>query len=305
MNYKDYYKVLGVEKTASQDAIKKAFKKLAMKYHPDKHPGDKKAEEKFKEANEANEVLSDPEKRKKYDEFGENWQNFQQGGQQSGAGFDWSQFQGGGRARASRSGEDYSDFFESLFGGGFAGANGGGSFSRSSKGRDLQAEVEVSLEDAYTGSAKTMEINGEKIEIKFKGASDGQILRLKGKGGQSHGGGASGDILLTVKIANHPHFERKGNDLYCEEPVDLYTAILGGSIKVKTLSGTINIDIAKETDNGKVLRLKGMGMPIFGKAKEAGDLYVKIKVLLPKKLSAKELELFQSLSDLRSHASSQ
>ena len=305
MNYKDYYKVLGVEKTASQDAIKKAFKKLAMKYHPDKHPGDKKAEEKFKEVNEANEVLGDPEKRKKYDELGENWQSFQEGNY-GGQEFDWSQFQtGGGRRGGFRStggNADFSDFFESFFGGGgFEGVsgNGGARFNRARKGQDLQTEVEITLEDAYTGAARLMELNGEKIEIKFKGVSDGQTLRIKGKGGQGSGGGATGDIYLKVHIPVHPRFERKGDDLYCEEPVDLYTAILGGKITVKTMGASINVDIAKETDNGKVLRLKGLGMPKFGKEKEAGDLFVKIKVVIPKKLTAKELELFKTLSEIR------
>ena len=304
MNYKDYYKVLGVEKTAPAETIKKAFRKLAVKYHPDKHPGDKKAEEKFKEANEAHEVLGDPEKRKKYDELGENWQNFQQQGHQNGQEFDWSQFQsGGGRQRSSQSfnggGQDHSDFFESLFGSHFSGAGSGTRAKRAQKGQNIQAEVELELEDAFTGASKIMDVHGEKIEIKFKGASDGQVLRLKGKGGQGINGGADGDIYLTVRIPIHARFERKGDDLYCEEPVDLYTAILGGKATFKTLNASITIDIAKETANGKVLRLKGMGMPKYGKEKETGDLFVKIKVTIPKNLSEKEIELFKALSDYR------
>ena len=285
MDYKDYYKVLGVEKTATTEAIKKAFRKLAVKYHPDKNPGDKKAEEKFKAANEANEVLGDPEKRKKYDELGSNWQDFQQQGNRGGQEFDWSRFQSGGG--------DGNDFFESLFGSRGRGGN------RPRKGRDIQAEVEISLEDAYIGASRTMDVNNETIEIKFKGASDGQTLRVKGKGGRGANGGEAGDVFLSVHIPVHPRFERKGDDLYCEEPVDLYTAILGGKTIVKTMNASINIDIAKGTDNGKVLRLKGMGMPKFGTAKESGDLFVKIKVVLPKQLTEQELELFQKLSDLR------
>lgn len=307
MDFRDYYKILGVEKTATQEAIKKAFRKLAIKHHPDKHPGDKKAEEKFKEINEANEVLSDPEKRKKYDELGSDYQNYQQHGQSSGQGFDWSQFQNGGGQRRQRSSQSadfgndqFSDFFESFFGGaGGGGFEGGARGNRTRKGQDLESSVSISLEDAYTGSAKLMEINGEKIEIKFKGVADGQVLRIKGKGGKGANGGAAGDIYLKVNIAPHNQFERKGVDLHCEEPVDLYTVILGGKATIKTLKGSIAIEIAKGTDNGKVLRLKGMGMPVFGSATETGDLYVKIKVVLPQKLSEKELELFKSLADLR------
>lgn len=307
MDFKDYYKILGVEKTASQDAIKKAYRKLAVKFHPDKHPGDKKAEEKFKEINEANEVLGDPEKRKKYDELGSDWQNYQQYGQANGQGFDWSQFQNGRgqrRQRSSRgaefSGDQFSDFFESFFGGGFQGFEDNARGSRTRKGQDLESSVTITLEDAYTGAPKLMEINGEKIEIKFKGVTDGQVLRIKGKGAKGAGGGSSGDIYLKVNIAPHNHFERKGVDLHCEEPIDLYTAILGGKATIKTLKGSIAMEIAKGTDNGKVLRLKGMGMPVFGSANEAGDLYVKIKVVLPQKLCEKELELFKKLSEMRS-----
>jgi curved DNA-binding protein len=303
MNYKDYYKILGVSKTAAADDIKKAFRKLAVKYHPDKNPGDKAAEEKFKEINEANEVLSDPEKRKKYDELGENWQQYQQRGNRQ-EDFDWSQYQntGGGRQYSYSDGfgdeGNFSDFFESVFGGQFGGRRGGGA----RKGSDYQAEAEISLEEAYSGTTRVMEVNGEKLQMKFKpGVKDGQALRIKGKGGPGQNKGERGDIYVTVHIPPHPHFERKENDLHCEAPIELYTAILGGKATIRTLKGMIKIDIPKETENGKVLRLKKMGMPVFGQENTFGDLYAKVKIILPKNLSNEEIELFEQLKN-RNHA---
>ncbi|MDF2436079.1 MAG: DnaJ-class molecular chaperone with C-terminal Zn finger domain [Bacteroidota bacterium] len=289
MSYKDYYKILGLEKTASADAIKKAFRKLAVKYHPDKNPGNKAAEEKFKEINEANEVLGDPEKRKKYDEFGENWQQTQQANYQN-------PHQHGGNTRyyseQDFGGGDFSDFFESMFGGKFGGGSRG-----AQKGGDYSAEVEISLEEAYHGTSRLLEVTGEKLQMRFKpGVKEGQTLRIKGKGAAGNNNGARGDIYVTVHVASHPHFERKENDLYCEAPVDLYTLILGGKATIRTLKGNIKIDIPKSTDNGKTFRLKGMGMPVFGK-ETSGDLYAKVKVMLPKNLSNEELELFRKLKN--------
>jgi curved DNA-binding protein len=300
MDYKDYYKILGVPKNASADEIKKAYRKLAVKYHPDKNPGDKKAEEKFKEANEANEVLGDPEKRKRYDELGANWQQFQQQGnpQQE---YDWGQWQNrGGRRQYSYGGEEafgsegnFSDFFESFFGGQFSGSRGGGQ-----RGQDYRAEAELTLEEAYNGTTRLMELNGEKLQMKFKpGVSEGQTLRIRGKGGKSRGNAERGDIYVTVHVAAHPHFERHGDDLYCEAPVDLYTLVLGGKTFIRTLKGTLRIDIPRGTENGKVLRLKKMGMPVYGKEDVAGDLYAKVSALLPKRLSAEELALFEQLKN--------
>ena len=306
MDYKDYYKILGVTKSATTDEIKKAYRKLAVKYHPDKNQGNKVAEEKFKEANEANEVLGNPDKRKKYDELGENWKQYENQGSQGGQGFNRSQYQraGGGQQYYSSGGEgfgggeNFSDFFESIFGNGF-GSSGGQRGSRAQNGADYQAEVELSLEEVYAGTSRLMEVNGEKLQMKFKGVQDGQKLRIKEKGGQGVAGGARGDIYVIVHIPVHPHFERKGDDLHCEAPVELYTAILGGKAVIRTMKGNIKIDITKETDNGKILRLKGMGMPKFGKENEFGDLYVKVKIVLPKKLTEKELELFTQLSQLK------
>ncbi len=301
MNFRDYYKVLGIDKTASADEIKKAYRKLAVKYHPDKNPDNKQAEEKFKEINEANDVLGNPEKRKKYDELGENWKQYEQ----QGAGkedFDWAKWQHaqnqGGDAGFGNEG-DFSDFFETVFGRG--GFNGSGGRKRGpAKGRDYEAEMSLSLEDAYKGITSILDVQEERLQLKIKpGVKDKQVLRLKEKGGAGSNGGARGDIYITLHIAPHPHYERKENDLYCDAPVELYTAILGGKAVVHTLKGNIKIDIPAATDNGKVLRLKGMGMPVFGKENEYGDLYAKVKIMLPTQLSPQEIELFTQLSTLK------
>ncbi len=308
MNFQDYYKTLGVDKTASAADIKKAYRKLAVKYHPDKNKGDKKAEELFKAANEANQVLSDPEKRKKYDELGANWQQYEQQGGQSYGGFAkdqqrggrGQQFNGGGGYGGQGGQEDFSDFFESFFGREFGGMSGGKQTQRASKGQDYESEVKITLEEAYAGTARQLEVSGEKLNMKFKGVRDAQVLRIKGKGGPGVKGGPRGDIYVKVHVPPHPHFERKDDDIYCEAPVEFYTAALGGKAIIRTLKGTIKIDIAKGTDGAKVLRLKGMGMPRYGKDGEFGDLYAKVKIMVPKELSEKEIELIEQLEKLRS-----
>lgn len=304
MDFKDYYKILGVERIASADEIKKAYRKLAIKYHPDKNPNNKEAEEKFKEINEANEVLGDADKRKKYDELGENWNQYQQQGGGEGN-FDWSKWQntGGGQRKTYTSGEDvfgnerdFSDFFSNIFGG----TQQGRSTKQPRKGNDLEAEIRISLEEAYHGTTRQLQADGETLQIKIKpGVAEGQVLRLKGKGGQGRSGGARGDIYMKVHIEAHPDFTRKGDDLYHDIPVELYTCILGGKTLIRTLRGTMKIDIPKETENNKVLRLRGLGMPKFGKEKEYGDLYAKVNIVLPKKLSEEELKLFQQLSNIK------
>lgn len=306
MDYKDYYKVLGVQKSATQEEIKKAFRKLAVKYHPDKNPGDKKAEEKFKEVNEANEVLSDPDKRKKYDDLGENWKSYQQHGGQGG--FDWGKWsaqgqQGRGRNQAEDffgSGGDFSDFFESIFGGRSSGGFQSGSRSTGpAKGQDLQAEMEITLEDSYNGGTKQIVLNGQKINMNLKpGIYDGMVLRMKGKGSPGRNGGEPGDLHITYKIAKHSHYEVKGNDLYVEEPLDLYTAVLGGKLELKLFDKTLKINIPAGTDSGKIFRLNGLGMPFYGKNDVRGDAYVKMKVVVPKNLTNEEKELFTKLSNL-------
>ena len=314
MDFKDYYSTLGVSKSASQDEIKKAYRKLAMKYHPDKTKGDAEAEKKFKEVNEANEVLSDPEKRKKYDQLGKNWQSYQQQGGSQG-GFDWSQYanmggNSGGQTHYTFEGDlgdlfggsGYSDFFDMLFGGGGL----GGSRRRSSRrtasvrGQDLQAEMEITLEEAYKGSSRIFELNGQSIKLKIKpGIPDGHTLKLTGKGSPGVSGGQAGDLLLTIKILKDPLFERKGDDLYANVDVDLYTAVLGGKASFTTLKGNVKIDIPKGTQNGKVMRLQKMGMPVYGKENSFGDLYLKVNVQIPQNLSSKEVKLFEELKKLR------
>jgi curved DNA-binding protein len=306
MDFKDYYAILGVAKTASQDEIKKVYRKLALKYHPDKNPGNKESEEKFKQISEAYDVLGDPEKRKKFDEIGENWRNYQQRGNAR-EGFDWSKYAGsgaGGRRQYTYTNQegfdesDFSDFFESIFGGGGGGSRRGRS-TRQQKGGDYEAEIEITLEDAYNGSSREFEVNGKKIRIKLKpGTKDGQRIRLKGYGAPGVGGGTNGDLYINISINPHPLFKRIEDDLHLDVNVDLYTMVLGGKIKIQTLKGMIRMDIPKETENGKVLRIKGMGMPKYDNEKIFGDLYAKVNVILPKHLSQKETELFQQLAKL-------
>lgn len=308
MTYKDYYKVLGVGETATPEEIKKAYHKLALKYHPDKTNEDKTAEGKFKDINEANEVLSDPEKRKKYDQLGADWKHYQEAGAQSG-GFDWSKYAGGRRAQAHQmrqeefdamfAGEGGGDLFELLFGQ----RNGQRRRRRRSaalKGEDFNAETTLTLEEAYHGTTRLLQLDDQTIRVTIKpGAADQQVLRVAGKGGAGLNGGPSGDLYLTIKIAPHPEFQRQGNDLHCDFPVELYTAVLGGKAQVKTLKGTVKVDIPQETPNGTALRLRGLGMPIYGKKNEFGNLLVKIVIQMPNHLSEQEIDLFRKLAALR------
>jgi curved DNA-binding protein len=315
MDFKDYYTTLGVSKSASQDEIKKAYRKLALKYHPDRTKGDKEAEKKFKEVNEANDVLSDPEKRKKYDRLGENWQSYQQHGGSQG-GFDWSQYasrgSSGGQTYYNFEGDmgdlfgdsGYSDFFEMLFGqtgGGFGGGRRkSGRRSTVVRGQDYEAEIQITLEEAYKGSTRVFDLQGQSIKLKIKpGIIDGHVLKLTGKGSPGISGGASGDLMLRVRVLKDNVFERKGDDLYANVSVDLYTAVLGGKASFKTFKGNVKIDIPKGTQNGKTLRLQKMGMPKYGKENLFGDLYLKINVVVPQNLNAKEIELFKELQKLR------
>jgi curved DNA-binding protein len=291
MEYKDYYKVLGVAKGASQDEIKKAFRKLAVKYHPDKNPGDKKAEEKFKEINEANEVLGDAEKRKKYDELGENWKDYQEqgapGSQQRNSQRTYHDFGEG-------FGGEFSDFFESFFGGSGFGGFGGQQRSRTRKGHDLTAEMEVSLHEIFYGGTKMVTIDGERVNMKLKpGMRDGQILRMKGKGGRGAGGAESGDLLITIRIIPDPKFERRGDDLYFDQHLDAITATVGGKISIQGFDKTVSMNIPAGTDSDKVFRLKGMGVPKFDDATARGDAYVKVKIVVPKNLTEEQLNLLK------------
>jgi len=304
MTYKDYYKVLGVPNTATQDEIKKAFRSLALKYHPDKAKGDRAAEEKFKDINEANEVLSDPEKRKKYDQFGHDWKHYQEAGGQPG-GFDWSRYASGqgGRTRGMSSEEfaqmfgegGVGDIFELLFG--QRGASRRGRRSAAIPGEDFTAETTISLEEAYRGSTRLIKLDGQTIRVTLKpGIADAQELRIPGKGAPGLHGGPNGDLYLTVKIASDPEFERRGNDLHSDLHVDLYTAVLGGKTQVKTFKGAVKVTITRGTQTGTVLRLKGLGMPVYGKKDEYGNLIVTVVVEIPRNLSDAELDLFRKLA---------
>lgn len=306
MDFKDYYKILGVTKTATADEIKKSYRKLAIKYHPDKNQNDKSAEAKFKEINEANQALGDAENRKKYDALGENWKYDQRpGGNPDFAGFNRNNNNGGSPFNSDEQFNDsnFSDFFESIFGGKFAGSKFG--HQAAHKGQDHHAQMQISLEEAYSGTVRQLELDHQKLKLRIKpGIKEGQELRLKGKGGKGINNGPDGDLYITVGVASQPDYKRKGDDLYCTINVDLYTAILGGQVVIKTMGNPIKINIGKETDNGKVLRLKGKGMPKYDKENEHGDLYATVNITVPKNLSQKEIELFKELSTIKhtSHA---
>jgi len=300
MAAKDYYSTLGVSRTATEDEIKKAFRKLARKYHPDVNPGDKAAEAKFKEANEAHEVLSDKDKRAKYDKYGENWQHAEAyekagaGYRQSGGGgmpFEGFDFQQGG----AYAGEDVGDLFDQIL--------RGGGRRRPHRGQDVDYEVEISLEEAYRGTNRTLTMQSakpEKLEVKIPaGVTTGSRVRLAGKGGEGSGGGPRGDLYLVVRVLPHARFERKDDDLFTTIDVPLTAAVLGGEVHVPTIKGTrLALKIPAETQNGKTFKLTGQGIPHLGKT-GTGDLIARINVTLPTKLSEKEKELFTELAKIR------
>lgn len=305
MAYIDYYKILGVDKNATQDDIKKAYRKQARKHHPDLNPGDKEAEKKFKELNEANEVLSNPENRVKYDKYGENWKHGEEyeKAQQQQRQYQQQQqsYNGGGFSGADfGEGEDFSDFFQNMFGG------AGGGFGKSSRGRasgkfkgqDIQAELNLNLRDAAKTHPQTFEINGKKVRITIPaGVYDGQQIKLKGHGNPGINGGPGGDLYITFNIPVDPDFERVGNDLKTKVKIDLYTAVLGGEIKVNTLEGSVNLKVKPETQSGLTVRLKGKGFPVYKKEGEYGDLFVTYEVKLPTNLTEKQKELFEQLKN--------
>lgn len=301
MDYKDYYKILGVNKNASPDEIKKAYRKLAVKYHPDKNKDNKAAEEKFKAVNEAHEVLSDPEKRKKYDQLGANWQQYENmGGRPGGQGprggsgpfsfdGDFSDIFGQG------GGSGFSDFFEQFFGRGASGgprqSTRGGNFN----GQDYQTEMDITLEEAFHGTHRLIEVEDEKLRITTKpGAYDDQLLRIKGKGGKG-ARGHRGDLYVRVQVVNHPRYTRKGDDLHTSHTIDLFTAVLGGTTIVDTLTGQVKVKIAPGTQSGRVIRIKNKGMPVYGEANIYGDMYVQLQVHIPERLTDKQRQLFEQL----------
>jgi len=290
MDFVDYYKILGINKNASDDDIKKAYRKMARKFHPDVNPDDKEAHKKFQQVNEANEVLSDPEKRKKYDKYGKDWQHgeqyeqarqSQQRSQPFGGGFEG--FDGGG---------GFSDFFESMF--------GGGRRQTRHRGQDYNAELKLSLTDALHTHQQTLTVNGKNVRITIPaGIANGQVIKLKGYGAPGVNGGTAGDLFITFSIAEPSNFRRTGNDLHTIGKLDLYTAVLGGETIIETLTGKIKVKVAAGTQPGSKTRLKGKGFPVYKKDGEYGDLFVTYEVALPIHLSEEQKELFEKLRSIK------
>jgi curved DNA-binding protein len=295
MSFIDYYEVLGINKNASEDDIKKAYRKLARKLHPDLNPNDKDAQAKFQKINEANEVLSEPVKRKKYDQYGEHWEHGEEyeqarkaqgrpnnaGGQNFSGDFDESNF---------------SDFFSSMFGGD---SEGRGRAQSKFRGQDFQSELTITLEEAYTTHARTLKINDKNIRITIPaGVENGQTIKLKGYGGKGVNGGPDGDLLIQFVVSNAANVKRLGNDLYSTVDLDLYQAILGGEKIIETLGGKIKLIVKPETQNGTKIRLKGKGFPVYKKEGSFGDLYVTYNILIPTNLTEKQKELFKELQNL-------
>ena len=320
MEYKDYYQILGLNRNADKDEIKKAYRKLARKYHPDVNPDDKTAGAKFSEINEANEVLSDPEKRKKYDQFGANWQQFEQSGGRP-ENFNWSQWQSdpGGtynyRTVTPEEFEDlfggaggYSNFFETLFGTAGRRASAGGAADREfnfrtapRQGRDSEHALQIALEEAFHGATRMLAWeDGRKIEAKIpRGVKSGSRVRLKGQGERGRDGGEPGDLYLIIQVQPNHRFERTGDDLNLTVTVDLFTLLLGGQVTVSGIDRSVRLDIPVETANGRVFRLRGLGMPRIKNPSERGDLYVTVQAALPKNLSDKEKDLIRQWKNIR------
>lgn len=287
----DYYKVLGLKKDASDDDIKKAYRKLARKHHPDLNPNNPDANKLFQQINEANEVLSDKEKRKKYDQYGEHWKNADQFEQQK-------QQQRGQNAYTYASSEgDFSDFFEQVFG------RQQSSFNKrktSYRGEDFQAQLKVKLTDAFTTRQEILTVHDKKIRITIPaGIEDGQVIKLKNYGSAGVNGGPNGDLYITFIIENNTAFKRLGNDLYKTVEVPLYTAVLGGEEIIETLSGKIKLSIKEGTQNGSKTRIKGKGFPLYKQEGMFGDLYITYVITIPTNLSEKEKSLFQELANLK------
>lgn len=308
MDFIDYYKILEIDKNASADDIKKAYRKLARKYHPDLNPNDKDAANKFKEINEANEVLSNVENRKKYDKYGKDWKHAdeldkqqqyqQQYQQQQGK----QQYSGGGFSGFSGndySENDYSDFFESMFGG-----RGSKSSQRQTKfrGQDYDAELHIDIKEVYTTHKHTITVNGKKVRFTIPaGLKNEQVLRVIGQGGEGINGGPNGDLLIKFIIQNNTPFTRDGDNLYTTVDLDVYTAILGGTLKIDTFNGgQVTLKVKPETQNGTKVKLKGKGFPVYKKEGEMGDLLITYNIKIPTNLSAEEIKLFTELSKLKS-----
>ena len=325
MEFKDYYATLGVNKSSTEKEIKQAFRKLARKHHPDVNPGDKAAESRFKEINEAYEVLGDPAKRKKYDELGANWRAYEQAEAQGGP----NPFAGGGpgqgggfRTMTQEEMEEmfgdqnpFSDFFTTFFGRGFGqrepssrGSTGSRGRVRQRQGRDVEHEIELSLEDAYNGATRRLSLkhdgHARTVDVRIPaGVGDGSRVRISGEGEHGSGGAPSGDLYLRVRLAPHPLFERKGRDLYVKVPLPVTTAVLGGEVEVPTISGkTVRLKIPGLTQNGQMFRLKGYGMPAVGKPEDKGDAYARVEIQLPTELSPEARQHYEALAKLSDSA---
>lgn len=303
MEYKDYYQILGVPRTATADEIKKAYRKLARQHHPDNNPGNKQAEAKFKEINEANEVLSDPDKRRKYDQLGSQWQQYERMGGQPG-GFDWSQWTTGQSVDLNDlfgGSGGFSDFFTQIFGGmGGVGGRRGASTRGPARGRDYDHPVDIDLREAYSGVTLSLQKDGQKLEVKIPpGVKTGSRVRVAGQGGEGQAGGAAGDLYLVVNVKPDAVFERSGDDLKVTVTADLYTLVLGGEVTVPTMLGEAKLKIPPETQPGRVFRLRGQGMPQLRDPHNHGDLLVKVQVALPTHLTETEKKLFRQLADQR------
>ena len=299
MEFIDYYGILGLAKSATQEEIKKAYRKLARKYHPDLNPNNKEAEKKFKEINEAHEVLSHPENRKKYDQYGKDWKHadaFEEARKQQGQ----SQSRPGTGQRTQAGGEysgDFSDFFESMFGG-----TGRQSSQTRFRGQDIQAELHLKLTDVYKTQQQTLTVNGKNIRLTFPaGIENGQIIKIAGHGAPGINGGPNGDLYITFSIENNTSFKRDGNNLHSTVELDLYTALLGGDIFVNTFDGKVKLKVAPETQPGSIVKLKRKGFPVYKKDGEFGDLYITYNVKLPTGLSEEEKELLSTLKNKRAH----
>lgn len=293
MAFIDYYKILGIEKKSMQSDIKKAYRKLARKYHPDLNPNDKEAENKFKAINEAYEVLSNVENRKKYDKYGEDWRHAEEiekaKQQQSQSGYQ-------GHSSGNYSDSEYSDFFESMFGGGRTRER-----TVKFKGQDISAELHLDLKDVYKTHKRTLTINDKNIRLTIPaGVKNGQIIRIKGHGGPGLYGGPNGDLIIKFSIANHTKFKRDKDNLYATVDIDLYKAILGGDLTLDTFNGKVKMKVEPETQNGTKVKLKGKGFPVYKKEGQFGDLYITYNIELPTNLTDQERALFNELAKLRS-----
>ena len=299
MEFIDYYKILELTKDATEDDIKKAYRKLARKYHPDLNPNDKAAKTKFQQINEANEVLSDPEKRKKYDQYGRDWKHGEEANryQKENAGRYQQQYGAGQGFSGNFSEGDFSDFFESMFGGS-AGRQGRSQVRF--RGQDLNAELHLELRDVYKTDKRTLTVNGKNIRITIPaGVENGQTIKISGYGGEGINGGPPGDLYITFVITNSTKFKREGNDLHTVVELDLYTAVLGGEVTIDTFDGKVKLTVKPETQSNTRVKLKGKGFPIYKKEGEFGDLFVTWQIKMPTNLTAKERELFTELSKIK------